>query len=81
MRFPYPALRTRRPVYSLAGAMMRHLSIFSVTLLHSGRMFSMDGLLDSASSDTIFPLARARNWDSIYPALRPDNLCRPAAFR
>ncbi len=39
---------------------MRFLPVFSVSLLHSGRMKSMDGLLDSASSDTIFPLPWAR---------------------
>lgn len=60
MRFSYRPLRTPRPAFSPAAGTTRFLPIFAVGLIHAGRMMSMDGLLDSASSDTIFPLLRAR---------------------
>jgi hypothetical protein len=60
MRFPYLPLHTRRLVHPLTPTTARFLPIFSVSLLYGGRVQTMDGLLDSASSDTIFPLPWAQ---------------------
>ena len=56
MQFPYTPLQVSRPIASLRGAKIRHLPIVPVIALHAGHMQSIDGLVDSASSDVIFPL-------------------------
>ncbi len=60
MRFAYLPLPTRQPVPSLGGAQVRHRPILSVRVFgpRGSRLF--DGCLDSASDDSIFPLALAR---------------------
>jgi hypothetical protein len=56
MRFPYMAKPLRAPIYSLGPATQLHLPVIPVTLITpSGRRF-IDGLIDSASTDAVFPV-------------------------
>jgi hypothetical protein len=60
MRFPYLAKALRRPVYSLGGAKVIYLPMFGVTILSPNGPVSVDGLVDSGSTDVIFPLTTAQ---------------------
>lgn len=55
MRFPYFSLPTRRPVYSLGGAAVRHRPMIRIEIAGplGSRLF--DGALDSGTDDTLFP--------------------------
>lgn len=60
MIFPYAARPVSRPIPSLKGAKVRHLPIVAVGAIHAGVTYPIEGLVDSAASDVIFPLLVAR---------------------
>lgn len=60
MRFPYVPLRTRQPVYSLGGASVRHRPIVPIHVIGPQLLPPIDGCIDSASDDTLFPQRLAR---------------------
>jgi hypothetical protein len=55
MRFPYRSLRTRRPVYSLAGAQARYRPLIPVELAGPLGSRAFDCSIDSGTDDTLFP--------------------------
>jgi len=58
--FPYLPLPTIRPVISLGGAMVRYRPIVPVRVFGPLGSRLVDGCLDCASDDTIFPTSLAR---------------------
>ncbi|HVS35187.1 MAG TPA: hypothetical protein VMS17_06360 [Gemmataceae bacterium] len=60
MIFPYVVRPVTRPIPSMKGAKVRHLPIVSAGAIHAGVTYPIDGLVDSAASDVIFPLLAAR---------------------
>jgi hypothetical protein len=55
MRFPYMARPIRAPIYSLGGASHVYLPMFAITIKTSAGQRAIDGLVDSAATDVIFP--------------------------
>ena len=60
MRFPYLVSSVSRPVYPLGGATVRHYPVLATVIGTAAIRHIKDGLVDSASDDTIFPLSVAR---------------------
>jgi hypothetical protein len=60
MRFPYLAVSVGRPVYPLGGARVRHYPVVGVRVGSGSLSLFYDGLVDSASDDTVFPTSVAR---------------------
>lgn len=61
MRFPYRPLTARRPVATLAGALVRYKPIFRVRLEFANRFSTVSALLDTGSDDTVFPRSVAED--------------------
>jgi hypothetical protein len=55
VRFPYVALPTRRPVYPLGGALVRHRPLLAVQVRGPSGARSLTATLDSGSDDTLLP--------------------------
>jgi hypothetical protein len=55
MRFPYVALPTRRPVYTLGGAQVRHRPLVVIQVRGPAGARSLSAALDSGSDDTLLP--------------------------
>lgn len=55
MRFPYIALPTRRPVYSLGGALVRHRPLVAVEVRGPSGTRPLTATLDCGSDDTLSP--------------------------
>jgi hypothetical protein len=55
MRFRYVSLPTRRPVYPLGGAGVRHRPIVPIQVAGPGGSRTLDANLDSGSDDTLLP--------------------------
>ena len=60
MRFPYCPMPSRRPLYSLGNAVTHYLPILPVWAARRQTALARDGLLDSGSTDTVFPLRVAQ---------------------
>jgi hypothetical protein len=61
MRFPYLPLPTPGPIPSLAGAAVRYRPVVAVRVFGPKTSRMLDGCLDTASDDTIFPRSLARS--------------------
>jgi hypothetical protein len=70
MRFPYIALPTRRPVYPLGGALVRHRPLVAVQIRGPSGARSLSATLDCGSDDTLLPA---------YLAPRPVGRARPVS--
>jgi hypothetical protein len=55
VRFPYVALPTRRPVYPLGGALVRHRPLVAIEVRGPSGGRSLTATIDSGSDDTLFP--------------------------
>ncbi len=55
MKFPYIALPTRRPVYSLGGALVRHRPLVAVEVRGPSGTRHLTATLDCGSDDTLLP--------------------------
>jgi hypothetical protein len=55
VRFPYVALPTRRPVYPLGGALVRHRPLVAIQVGGPSGTRSLTATVDSGSDDTILP--------------------------
>jgi hypothetical protein len=55
MRFPYIALPTRRPVYPLGGAMVRHRPLVAIEVRGPSGKRPLTATLDPGSDDTLLP--------------------------
>lgn len=60
MRFAYLPLATRRPVYPLGGARVRHHPIVPIHIIAPRVLPPVDGCIDSGTDDTLFPQHLAR---------------------
>jgi hypothetical protein len=60
VRFPYLALRTRGPVYSLGGIRVRHKPVVPIHIVGPQMLPPTDSCIDSAADDTVFPAHMAR---------------------
>src|SRR5438105_4368485 len=61
MKFPYTALRTKRPIYPLGGVQFRRRPIIPVAIVGPLGSRLINCCLDSGSDDTLFPLPLATN--------------------
>jgi hypothetical protein len=59
VKFPYLALPTRRPVYHLGGNRVRHRPIVPIRIIQPQLSPPIDGCVDSAADDTLFPVRLA----------------------
>ncbi len=55
MKFPYVALPTRRPVFPLGGALIRHRPLVAIQVRGPSGARSLTATVDSGSGDTLFP--------------------------
>ncbi len=60
MIFPYVARSVSRPVPTLKGAKVRYYPVVAIGAIHAGVTHAIDGLVDSAAGDVVFPLLVAR---------------------
>jgi hypothetical protein len=55
MRFSYVALPTRRPVYPLGGAFVRHRPLMAIEVRGPSGARPLSAILDSGADDTLLP--------------------------
>lgn len=55
MRFAYVPFPTQRPIYSLGGTQIRHRPIVPIRLIAPKVLHAIDGCIDCAADDTLFP--------------------------
>src|SRR5258708_17234306 len=60
MLFRYIARPIPHPVPSLKGGKVRYFPVIPIWLIHASGSFPIDGLVDSAASDVVFPLRIAK---------------------
>ncbi len=61
MRFPYLSKSLKRAVHTLGSATRFELPIFSVTIITATAVKTVRGIVDTASTDVIFPLTVAQD--------------------